>query len=181
MWWDAHTDSGWVTIIRNTALILGIALGQSIVQALKARVTYPRTGYVRYRTPTRREIARRLVVALGIGGVLVLAVVAGLIWGGDAAGQTVAAFLTTLLLAAVLGAIAYHQASRRYGIYAALALIGGMLVNLATLQIASAAARNALLKGAGVLIIVGAAMLAGGAWTLNRHLHAHPLIEEQSA
>lgn len=78
LWRDAHTDSGWVSVIRNTALILGIALGHFVVQALKARVTYPRTGYVKYRTPTRQEIARRLVAGLGIGAALVLVMLAGL-------------------------------------------------------------------------------------------------------
>lgn len=180
LWWDAHTDSGWVSGIRSTALVLGIVLGHFVIQALKARVTYPRTGYVKYRTPTGRETAQRLVAALGIGGVMVLAVLAGLMWGGDATGQMVAAFLASLLLAALLGAMAYQQASRRYGVYAVLALIGGILTNLATRQIASAAARNAILNGAGVLTIVGVAMFAGGAWTLNRYLNSHPLSEGAS-
>lgn len=75
--------------------------------------------------------------------------------------------------------MAYQQASGRYGVYAVLALIGGMLVNLASLQIAPTAARNAILNGAGVLTIVGVAMFAGGAWTLNRYLRTHSQIEEQ--
>ncbi len=178
LWWDAHTDSGWVPIIRNTALVLGIVLGHFVVQALKARVTYPRTGYVKYRTPTRREIARGLVAGLGIGAALVLLMLAGLTVGGYAAGQIVFAFLGPLLFAGILGAMAYQQASGRYGVYAVLALIGGMLVNLASLQIAPTAARNAILNGAGVLTIVGVAMFAGGAWTLNRYLRTHPQTEE---
>jgi hypothetical protein len=45
-------------------LIGGVYLGRRLVNLLKARVTYPRTGYVEYRTNTRNVILMRVLSAL---------------------------------------------------------------------------------------------------------------------
>lgn len=54
-------------------VLVGIWAAGRAVKAAKARLTYPRTGYVAYRQPGRRRRALAFGLALGVAGALLLA------------------------------------------------------------------------------------------------------------
>lgn len=53
----------------------GAWLGGKMVRAVKARVTYPRTGYVSYRKPTRQRRRRNILIMIPIAAIWIILVV----------------------------------------------------------------------------------------------------------
>ena len=64
--WSAGLSSIGLPVV----VIAGSWLASRVVGRLKSRLTYPRTGYVRYRRPRRRR-AVRVAVSAGVTGALV--------------------------------------------------------------------------------------------------------------
>ncbi len=146
-------------------LLLWLGAGGWLIRRLKARITYPRTGYVQYRRrPWRTQQGKWL---LGLGLLIASAL---LVWvlRGSTLTANAQARLYALSFGLLLGAVAWHQRSRRYGLYALVALLvgGGMALSPPAAIAAS------------FLGILGLVLLLGGAWTLTNYLRRHPLPEE---
>jgi hypothetical protein len=73
-----------LTVVASMVLIIagGAWLGGRMVKAVKARITYPRTGYVSYRKPTHQRRLRNFLIMIPIAvlwAILVLILGKGLI------------------------------------------------------------------------------------------------------
>lgn len=141
-------------------VLSGFAANWAIAR-LKARLTYPRTGYIAYREPGRRA---RVLVALVVMGAA--AALAALIVSGRAAGVERSAGPAL----GVILSLAFVVASVRQKAPHLLALSGVALalgLAFAALGLGWAAA-NWLFVGLGV------SASAIGAWRLRRYLRRHP-------
>ncbi len=99
------------------------------VRAAKNRITYPRTGYVRYPRPARRP--RRLVIAVGVGAafaalavVLALLAPASLAWLPTSDGVLVGAFFVYM---------AYSAGLARFYLLGLVSVIAGLSTSLSGL------------------------------------------------
>jgi hypothetical protein len=66
-----------LTLVASMMVIIlgGAWLGGKTVKAVKARVTYPRTGYVSYRKPSRQQRMRNFLIMIPIAAIWTLVVV----------------------------------------------------------------------------------------------------------
>ncbi len=145
-------------------IVGGMWLAQRLVAAAKARLTYPRTGYVAYPRPSRR---RR-----------VLSTVLGAVAGGLAAFMLLTATALTFRLSFLL-----------QGLFVGLlmALIGQGLVRFyvlgalaAILGISLAVAAIPEEPGTGIFYgLIGLALVISGVITLWRYLRQNPLPQEE--
>jgi hypothetical protein len=146
-------EAGFVLLI-----IAGVLMLNKLVNLLKERITYPRSGYVSYRRPnTIRRIATGLLaaaIASVLSALLMLAPV-GLDW---------MAGLTGLALAAVWLFIAWRLQLSRFLVLSLVSLGGGIFLAVTELDgIAGIAA---------IYILDGAALLASGGLTFWAYLRA---------
>jgi hypothetical protein len=149
-------------------LMIGGAFGvRWLVNALKSRLTYPRTGYVEYRVNERDAKVRRYVVA-GVAMIIAIAsiVLVDYIRGLDSM------VLVTGLLAGVIFIALRGKSSGLKRFYAL-----GVLAIL--LGIALAFSRLAQAYTLGLFYgLLGAAILVSGALVLHRYLNENPLPAE---
>lgn len=181
LWWEAHTNNAWIKGTSATFLILFVALGRILIEKIKERLTYPRTGYVKYIWPSRKDALKSMAIGLGVAAVLAFLILYQLRAGGKSEGLKTIELLTPLLFAAILGMVAYQQRNLRFGGYAILAAVYGWLGVWVAQRVADMATRNALLNGVSILAPLGITMLIGGTIVLARHLRTHPLSQEGEA
>lgn len=179
-WWSARSDSNWVEGFRSIFLIVLILGGRFLVEKIKMRLTYPRTGYLAYPQPPRHELALRILLGMFIAGTLAFIIFYTLSTQGETAGITLINILLPILFGGILAAIAHRQGNLRYGIYAVIAILSG-LAALPFAQSLPPADQNAVHNGAVMLVITGAGMLIGGALTLVQYLNRHPLPQEDES
>jgi len=146
--------------------------GRWLLQRLKWRLTYPRTGYLRPALPPRQ---RRILglLASGLGGLLVVVALSQIGFPPLLPGL-LSVFLTIVMLW-----LGWRYACPRYGLYAAAALLGGVC-SVAFLAHARGAAFLWLADGNAVFLSTGFAALLGGGVTLRAYLHRHPLQRDVS-
>jgi hypothetical protein len=102
----------------------GTWLGRKMVKAVKARLTYPRTGYVNYRKPSQQQRLRNFLIAIPIAALWTAVI---LIFGKGLIAWA------PLFDGLVLGAILWVAGSglRRFYLLAGLSLaVGGILAYL---------------------------------------------------
>jgi hypothetical protein len=83
---EQFPGGSWLRLIAVAGLVVIVAggawLGGRVVRAVKARITYPRTGYVNYRKPSRQRRLRNFLIMIPIAAcwvVLILIFGQGLI------------------------------------------------------------------------------------------------------
>lgn len=179
-WWSARSDSGWVEAFRSIFLIAMILGGLLLVEKIKMRLTYPRTGYVAYSQPPKGQLVLRFLLGFFISGALVLVMTYVFFAQGVAVGMSLVTILVPLGFSGIMAVIAHRQGSVRYGIYALIAVLSG-LTAIPFARSLPTADQNAVLNGAVMLAVTGAAMLIGGALTLVQYLNRHPLPQERES
>lgn len=170
--WLAEHLSGWETalldiLVIGTPIVL-IFAARWVVQHLKWRITYPRTGYVAY--PKRFRDRRQVLRVLGLWALFTLGtgLAAFILSRGSAGGYLVT---LGLLLAVFELALGYAQAMPRMGLYAAVAALAGLVgAALPTPWQQS----EVILRGGWHLGWLGLAQIAGGALALQAYLRRHP-------
>ncbi len=174
-WAALYAQSRWALVVRlgwMLAILGGALLVRWVVIRLKWYITFPRTGYVRYRRISWRRRGWVLLGWAGLGsGVLLVA---------DALVQhTTAGYLLLLgaVLALLYGALARRrQWTRGYG-YAVLSLVAAG-VSLGVWRYAPTYAEF-VLQGGLFFVVLGVAQVLGGSWTLARYMRQHPVPQEE--
>lgn len=149
-------------------LLGGMVLGRWLIKALKARLTYPRTGYVEYQVDEHNRNRRRITVAFVAGLVAAFSIVF--------AGRIVSFLDMTLALTGILvGAILIFLQGRRSGLER-FYVLGGMSIVLGI-----ALALSGLPDGYGLGLfygLMGVCFLISGGLTLRLYLEENPLPVE---
>lgn len=149
-------------------LIGGMTAGRRLIHSLKARLTYPRTGYVEYHVDQRNLNRRRLIVGIVAAFVAAFSVIF--------AAQFPAFLNITLVLTGVLvGIILIFMRGKRSGlerfyILGALSMSLGIVLALSSVPVG---------YGLGLFYaLMGLAFAASGGLVLRRYLAANPLPAE---
>ncbi len=152
-------------VISIMGLVIITALGgfavRWVINNLKARVTYPRTGYVEYDDkpdPRGKRIALAMPLIIGLG---ILFVPDGFAAMGSAVGVVMGAFMAF---------IAYQTGISRFTVASTLAIASGIL--------SSYLGFNDVISTAIVFGSVGISVFIGGSLTLMAYLRDHPLTDE---
>ena len=98
------------------------------VWGIKKWLTYPRIGYVRLSSTSRRRIKARFVILLAV--VLLLGLLAGVLFGIGSRPQWLVDYFPLIfngMLAAVVCFAAYWAKNNRFYLHAALVFLGGVL------------------------------------------------------
>ncbi|NPA92973.1 MAG: hypothetical protein GXO56_04770 [Chloroflexi bacterium] len=150
-----------------TLIILAAVLGgRWIIQRMKWQLTYPRTGYVGYKSLNIFPLMLLTGAAACLFAYLVLK-----------APPSSLLLSLTAVLTGLWAWIGWLNLSKRYFVYAAITALSGGLSWWALPQ--TAMPWQALLRqGTGVFLAVGLNTLIGGAWTFHRYLRRHPLPQE---
>jgi hypothetical protein len=163
-------DQSLVGAILQSSLILvligGIFIGQRVINHMKARVSYPRTGYVEYRTNENILWRRILTVAIGMGVAMASVVIARRF---DAIDSMVA--VTGVLVAVILLVKqGWSSGVGRFYVLSAFSLILGIVLSVSGL----ASGYNL-----GVFYgLMGIAFAVSGGLTLRRYLQENPIPAE---
>jgi len=167
-----HTDQApfwrWVRAIYIVAFVVGT---RWLVQRLKWRITYPRTGYLAYSRPRwERRLLRIVFVAAAFAGIAFL----GLTLLADR--SRAYPLVLSLLMAGLYLGMAWSQAWPRGVGYALVALLSGWA---ALVWWDHPVWSDLVRHGALHFAALGVAQIVGGAWALWRYLNRHPKpIEE---
>lgn len=137
-----------------------------LIKRLKARLTFPRTGFVEWREPTRLERLAAAGVAMATAVVLV-----GIVTRGGSSGDHAAPVLGVILALAFV-VVSVRQRAPHY-----LALAG---VAVAT-AIAMAAIGGGWASVNWMFVVIGAASVAVGAARLAVFMRKHPLADSAEA
>ncbi|TDB37954.1 MAG: hypothetical protein D9V44_07860 [Actinobacteria bacterium] len=154
------------------AMIFAFPASAAVVRALKTRITYPRTGYVKYPEPSGRRRAHIAAVAI-----VVAVVVAGLARSGGAAdlnGPLWQAFVGAAgaAVAAVLVVRAIRSRMRRFFLSALVVLAGAG---------AAIAYDLGMTGGLGaVWLSLGIASIATGVAAFVSYIREHPVAEPEA-
>jgi hypothetical protein len=148
-------------------LIGMIFLGRKMINTLKARLTYPRTGYVEYRTGGRNVVWTRVFSFLVAMGVAIAALfIARRIESIDA----MVAVTGVLVAVIFLVKQGWFSGIARFYLFSALALVLGIALSVSGL---SSGYNLGLFYG-----IVGIILAISGALTLKHYLIENPLSVE---
>ncbi len=157
--------------------VVEVAVGrgiQTLIDALKNRLTYPRTGYVSYRRPApkKRSLRARIGLYLGlmVGSMTGAALVAAIISAASLPEWALSMAMTQgVLLAIVLVVMGYRYGLVRFYVLAALSLVIGMLVAL----------NNGTFSGGALYFVtMGAVLALSGLATLAIYLRRYRLPED---
>jgi len=162
----------WWGLTGSLYVIATIFGGKRLVQRMKWKITYPRTGYVGFPILRDWDMKTVAVLVLVLGSVTILALSH---LEDEASVAALAAILAVLLLIQ-----AHRLSARRYVGYAVVSLVGGT-VSIYLLHHSSGILHLSISDGNGVFVLSGSAMLIGGLWALKRYLKAHPAKEEENA
>ncbi len=162
-----------VSVILQASLVLlmigGVFGVRWLVNALKIRLTYPRTGYVEYHVDEQDAKRRRWVVA----GVAMMIAMASIVLIDYIRGLDSMVLVTGLLVAVVFIALRGKSSGlRRFYVLGGLALLFGVLLSFSGL---SQAYNLALFYG-----LLGVVIIISGAATLRSYLRANPLPAEEN-
>lgn len=160
-----------VSIILQVSLLLmmvGGAFGvRWLVNTLKARLTYPRTGYVEYRVNEKDAKVRRYVIA----GVAMIIAMASIMLVDYIRGLDTMALVTGLLVGTIFIALRGKSSGlKRFYVLGGLAIVLGVVLSFSGLSQAYALG---LFHG-----LLGIAILISGGLVLRRYLSEHPLPGE---
>jgi hypothetical protein len=163
-------DSPLTAILQASMVLLfigGAFIARWLVNAMKTRLTYPRTGYVEYRAPQRNPRARGIVV-LGVG----MAVAVGAVLTARLLGSPdLIVAMTGILFGAVLAA----TAGRSTGL-ARFYVLGGISFTLGVILSFSGIPQGYAL---GLFYgLMGVAAILSGALVLGRYLRENPIPPE---
>jgi hypothetical protein len=160
-----------VTALLGGSLVLlfigGAAAARWLVNALKTRLTYPRTGYVEYRQPEHNPRRRGIVVlAIGMAVAISAVLLARLMGSPDPIIAT-----SGILFGAVLAVTAGRSSGlARFYLLAALSFMLSVGLSFADLPQGYALG---LFYG-----LMGVAAVISGTWVLVRYLDEYPLPQE---
>jgi len=162
--------TNWWRLMEVLYLVCMVFGGKWMAERLKWRLTYPRTGYVSYRSERSKG---SWLLTIGVGLAFLLAVIF----------LSSRESLLVVIEATFVAAVAFYSCLRyrsiRFGVYSVVSLLSG-IASVYLLQ--RTGARNPLLSsGMGVLGPVGVIMLLGGAWALLGYLKSHPKEENGDA
>jgi hypothetical protein len=160
-----------VSIILQVSLMLmmvGGAFGvRWLVNILKTRLTYPRTGYVEYRVNEKDAKVRRYVIA----GVAMIIAMASIMLVDYIRGLDTMALVTGLLVGTIFIALRGKSSGlKRFYVLGGLAIVLGVVLSFSGLSQAYALG---LFYG-----LLGIAILISGGLVLRRYLSEHPLPGE---
>ncbi len=164
-------EGSMVSVILQVSLILlmiGGAFGvRWLVNTLKARLTYPRTGYVEYRVNEKDAKVRRYVVA----GVAMIIAIASIVLIDYIRGLDSMALITGLLVGVIFIALRGKSSGlKRFYLLGGLAIVLGVALSFSGL---SQAYNLGLFYG-----LLGIAILISGGLVLRRYLSENPLPAE---
>jgi len=164
-------EGSMVSVILQVSLILlmiGGAFGvRWLVNTLKARLTYPRTGYVEYRVNEKDAKVRRYVVA----GVAMIIAIASIVLIDYIRGLDSMALITGLLVGVIFIALRGKSSGlKRFYLLGGLAIVLGVALSFSGL---SQAYNLGLFYG-----LLGIARLIPGGLVLRRYLSENPLPAE---
>lgn len=148
-------------------MIAGMFVGRRLINALKIRLTYPRTGYIEYEVNERNMKSRRILAAILAFAISVLTIVLVRLLNFFDTIVAVTGFAVALILI-VLRAKASGLA-RFYGL-GAISLVLGLV--LAVSQLPSGYSLG-LFYG-----LMGISLILSGGLTLRRYLKENPLPED---
>ena len=165
-------------ILLLTAVAAAMARGLNrTLEAVKSRLTYPRTGYVSYRKAAPRPHSLPARIGLWLGWMLLSMVVAGVLGYFLASLATAGlpewalsmAMTQGVLLAVVLVVMGYRYGLVRFYVLAALSLVVGILVAL----------NDATFSGGALYFVtMGAVLALSGLATLAIYLRRHRFPED---
>jgi hypothetical protein len=121
---------GWgLSILTEAAYVPGtlFVVLYFTVWGIKKWLTYPRIGYVKFSSTSRRRIKARFVILLTV--VLLLGVMVGILWGIGTKPQWLADYFPLLfngMLAAIVCLAAYWGGVNRFYLHAALIFLGAV-------------------------------------------------------
>lgn len=153
-------------------MIVAIFFGRRLINVLKARVTYPRTGYVEYQTIDKNKFWRRfLIMAIAMAIAMFVVVISRSV---NAIDSTVA--LTGALVAVILLVKqGWSSSMPRFYVLSAVSLILGIALSISGLP-----------RGYNLTAFygfMGIAFVISGGLTLRRYLRENPLplnVEHQN-
>ncbi len=138
-------------------LILGgIIIFRPLLYRIKARITYPKIGFVSYKQPSSNRRMVSIIIGFGVGFLVSWIVVQQVVAGQPAAGEF--DFLTWLplvqgvVVAIALGLIGYRADLRRYLYLAALSLIVGLILTPLPLSLEVATAIHYMIMGVAIFL-----------------------------
>jgi len=164
-------EGSMVSVILQVSLILVMISGtfgvRWLVNTLKARLTYPRTGYVEYRVNEKDAKVRRYVVA----GVAMIIAMASIVLIDYIRGLDSMALITGLLVGVIFIALRGKSSGlKRFYLLGGLAIVLGVALSFSGL---SQAYNLGLFYG-----LLGIAILISGGLVLRRYLSENPLPAE---
>jgi hypothetical protein len=165
--WAAPPDAAYRGIFAPGLMVicaLWILGGRRIINWLKERITYPRTGYVEYRRQKARTKAPRIIMAAVVGAAVSLAIVSSMFYRQDIVRAI--PLLIGAGVAMLLVRIGGELGLQRFYVEAAWSLVIGALL--------AALTDNMSLGMALYYGLLGAAVLVAGVVTLLRYLRAAP-------
>ena len=121
---------GWgITILTEAVYLPGISfIGLYFaIWGVKKWITYPRIGYVRFSSTSRRRITARFVI-LGVV-VLLAGMMVGVLWGIGTRPQWLVDYFPLIfngMLAAIVCLVAYWARANRFYLYAVLIFLGAV-------------------------------------------------------
>lgn len=160
-----------VSVILQVSLMLVMIAGafgvRWLVNTLKARLTYPRTGYVEYRVNEKDAKVRRYVVA----GVAMIIAIASIVLIDYIRGLDSMALVTGLLVGVIFIALRGKSSGlKRFYLLGGLAIVLGVALSFSGL---SQAYNLGLFYG-----LLGIAIVISGGLVLRRYLSENPLPAE---
>lgn len=167
LWAAVVTGIEWLGMAAIAVLIAGFPVSAWIVRTVKERITYPRTGYVGYPSPSRTRMFAAGAIGFVVAGLLVPIQVAA--HGGEVSAVVLA---TGAAIAASTALRAWHTgAPRFYVVAAALFVAAGILASNGT----------GIQEGIGLMLgFYGATLMASGTLTLMHYLRMNRLPETAS-
>ncbi len=157
----------WSGVIRALVIFAFVLGNRWVVQRLKWRITYPRTGYLAYPRSDKATRMLWMLVAFVMGTTVVFL---GAVLLSRNQERAYIAGLTVVLVLLYLF-LAQRQAWTRGMFYAGVILLAGAV---AVLLLSSPFWREAVLQGCVHFALVGLAQIVGGLLTLRGYLRRHP-------
>jgi hypothetical protein len=170
-WLDLETRLGMWLPLLQVAVFLGALLPvRWVVDRLKARFSFPRTGYVAFRRETKSGIGKRIVLGAGIGALVGAAVVTASLASNL---KAVVPAIIGLVFGLTMGYLTWRFSLYRFAVI-------GMLTIALGVVLAFTAPDNEI--GAAILLSgFGFLLLFSGCIALWRYLKRHPLASEEGS
>jgi hypothetical protein len=159
----AILQSGFIVLV-----IGGMFLGRWMINQLKARVTYPRTGYVEYRVKDQNHMRRRIIAFALAMGVAMFAII---ITRSISTIDSMVALTGLLVSVILLFNQGWAHGVGRFYLLSAVALILGIVLSVSGLD---RGYNLGLFYG-----LMGTAFVVSGGLTLRRYLSENPKPMEE--